>query len=152
MSTATYFQDQLPLTHPEAIKLLNNSRNLYFQHSKLLKWFLSIGSPTMDVCSHEGRQLDGLFVLTDITSFDQPTLSSAIVVVFKRYKYLNTASLEICHIKESDKQLLFSALHQSPSAKHDFFIFVPFKVWQPSKPPLLSICEKSNTKTLLDKV
>ena len=74
----------------------------------------------MDVCSHEGRQLDGLFVLTDITSFDQPTLSSAIVVVFKRYKYLNTASLEICHIKESDKQLLFSALHQSPSAKHDF--------------------------------
>ena len=121
MSTATYFQDQLPRTNPEAIKLLNNSRNLYFQHSKLLKWFLSIGSPTMDVCSHEGRQLDGLFVLTDITSFE-PTLSSAIVVVFKRYKYLNTASLEICHIKESDKQLLFSALHQSPLAKH-FFIF-----------------------------
>ena len=68
----------------------------------------------MDVCSHEGRQLDGLFVLTDITSFE-PTLSSAIVVVFKRYKYLNTASLEIYHIKESDKELLLSALHQSES-------------------------------------
>ena len=78
--------------------------------------------------------------------------SSTIVAVFKRYKYFNTASLEICHIKESDKQLLFSALHQSPSAKHDFFMFVTFKVWQPSKPPLLSICEKSTTTTLPDKV
>ena len=32
MLTATYFQDQLPLTHPEAIKLFNNTRNHHFLH------------------------------------------------------------------------------------------------------------------------
>ena len=81
--------------------------------------------------------------------------SSTIVVVFfkKEYKYLNTASLEIYHIKESDKKLLLSALHQSESiGKTWIFIFVTFKVWQPSKPPMVSICEKSNTTTLPDKV